>query len=163
MSQLLLRDATFDDAERLWVWANDPDTRESSFHTGFIPWSEHAAWLKRKLQDPACELWLACDPDGTPFAEIRFDLDGATAVISITVAPQQRGQGLGTVALQGATERLFESTDTSQIVGYVKPDNQASMRAFLKAGFQDQGDTSVNGIQAKCLVMERPREQDTGS
>lgn len=47
-----IREAAAADAELLYQWANDPDTRRWSFSTGPIPWGGHVEWLDRVLTDP---------------------------------------------------------------------------------------------------------------
>lgn len=39
--RLVLRKVVEDDANFLWLLANDPDVREASFSTAAIPWANH--------------------------------------------------------------------------------------------------------------------------
>jgi RimJ/RimL family protein N-acetyltransferase len=100
---------------------------------------------------------VAEDAAGEPVAQIRFEpAEDGSAVIGFTVASEQRGRGLGTELLRLGCERLFVEFDVSAAVGYVKPDNVASLRAFEKAGFRREGIEWVSGQQAVRMVLARP-------
>ena len=88
-----LRPASAEDCRMLWEWANDPATREASFDTAPIALPVHEAWLAQKLAAPECDIFIALDSDSHPVGVIRFELKGADAVVSITVAPPHRGKG----------------------------------------------------------------------
>lgn len=119
-----LRAATFDDAALLHQWTNDPETRRQSFSTEPVPWDTHLAWVKRVLDDPERSLYIA--EDGGPVGMVRLDRE----VISLSVAPERRGQGYA-VALIAAARAEGGS------IAEVKPTNDRSIRAFRSAGFAE--------------------------
>lgn len=125
-----LRPATGHDAELLFAWANDPETRRWSFATEPIPWDTHVAWLARVLADDERRLWVA-EHEGEPVGQVRLDVAGDSEVVSISVAPGQRGRGLAVAIIRAA---CGEARGT--VVAEVKPDNQRSLRAFERAGFR---------------------------
>lgn len=129
----LLRPATTEDAQALYEWANDPDTRRQSFDSDPIPWGGHVTWLERVLADPAVTLWILCDPE--PVASIRFAADRDRATVSVQVAPEARGQGIGTALIAEATG-LYTSSTGRTVDAWIKPDNGASVRAFEAAGYR---------------------------
>lgn len=53
-----LRLATFKDAKLLFDWRKDFYTKKNSFSENDIIWEEHELWLKRKLQDPNCFMFI---------------------------------------------------------------------------------------------------------
>lgn len=123
-AQLRFRPATIDDAPRLFTWRNDPVTRENSLNTEEVPWERHVAWLTRTVGDevPGRRLYVAEDA-GTPIGTIRTDKDTAGYTeISYTVAPERRGQGLGTaMVVQFAQEYLRGEKIKAQIKKGVVP------------------------------------------
>lgn len=130
------RPATTGDAPVLLAWRNDPLTRAMSATTHEIAPAEHAAWLDRVLSDPGREL-LVAQRGGVALASVRFDRDNAAAEISVVVAPEHRGAGVGTRILREATElQLAARTQLERIVARVRPDNPASLRAFARAGYE---------------------------
>lgn len=151
---LRLRPAGASDARLLWTWANDPSVRAVSWSQAPIPWDGHVAWLDRRLADPDTTLWIA-EAGGAPVGTVRCDRKGATAVVSVTVAPEARGQGLGPLLVWLAARRYFEQTDVDAIDAYIKPDNVASVRAFGKAGYRPAGSTVLEGHDALHYVLAR--------
>src|SRR2546428_13830486 len=89
---LVWREARMADADVLWRWANDPETRQNSFNTSPILYEEHVAWLSQRLGSDATPIWIFSDGD-VPVGQVRFDVAGAVAEIGITVAPERREIG----------------------------------------------------------------------
>src|SRR5207249_1233651 len=78
----------------------------ASFNGAPVSWEGHREWFAAKLTDPDCVFLIATDDGGTPLGQIRFDIDAPArqAVLSVSVAPEGRGSGLGT-ALIGLASR----------------------------------------------------------
>lgn len=131
-----LRQATTEDARRLLDWRNDPATRAASFSAEPVPWEDHVAWLRRKLQDPAARLWIA--DAGTVRAE---RVAPGTAELHITVAPEARGQGVAAPLLDAAARAAAAQLGVRRAFGRVKESNEPSRRAFARAGFRGAGET----------------------
>ena len=88
------RPAVLTDAEALWVWRNDPATRANSRSSEEVPWERHLAWLESSLTRDD-RLLLVADDDRGPVGTVRWDHEGGDEwEVSITVAPERRGQGL---------------------------------------------------------------------
>jgi RimJ/RimL family protein N-acetyltransferase len=132
-----LRPARAADARRLWLWANDPETRHASFTPGRIAWSVHLEWLRAKLASSATRIYLAMGAGGRAVGQVRFELDRpGRAVVSIVVAPKARGRGIGKLLLTAAIARSAEEFGIHLIHAYVKQDNLASLAIFRAAGFR---------------------------
>lgn len=155
MSMLHMRPATERDSRLVWEWANDPVARQASFSSEPISWEEHAAWFARKLGEASSVMYVACDSEGCPVAFVRFAIEGTIAVISINVAPDQRGKGYGTAAIRLAGESIAADRGIDRIDAYIKPGNKASLQAFSKVGYKGCGECTVKGQRAtrKVLVM----------
>lgn len=131
-----VRRATHQDGALLLAWRNDPETRANSVHQEMVRPEEHETWLARKLADPRCLLLVGLDGAGAPVGQVRFDVDrGGGAEASITVAPEQRGQGFGTPLLAAACAEAFRALDVRSIRALIRRDNRASRRIFEQAGF----------------------------
>ena len=146
-SGLRVRRATQDDAVLLHTWRNDPAVRSLSRSSDPIDLATHAAWLERSLADPGRHL-LVVETTGAepvPVATTRYDLlaDGVPATartrweVSITVAPEMRGRGLGSATLQ-ASDAWLRSAEpgTTEIVAFVRPSNTGSRRLFERNGYR---------------------------
>lgn len=136
---LKFRQVTPADTTLLFNWANDPVVRQFSFNSAPIPLETHQNWLNRKLQDPAALLLLG-EIFEEPAALLRFDRQGNTALISFQIGAAFRGKGLAHRVLQlGLLALKAYFPDVSLAYGFVQPANLASVKAFEKAGFRNEG------------------------
>jgi RimJ/RimL family protein N-acetyltransferase len=141
---LSLRPAVPSDCLLIFEWANDPTSRANSFAPDPIPWATHCAWFERILSDPSRQLYVVSSSD-VPIGQVRFEPSGRReAEIALSLAPGWRGRGLAVEVIRLATARA----DADLVHAYVKPDNDRSRRAFLGAGFVEQGHVVRQGVWA---------------
>jgi UDP-2,4-diacetamido-2,4,6-trideoxy-beta-L-altropyranose hydrolase len=152
---LRLRRVTAEDRQLLFRWANDPAVRSSSFHSNAIDWEEHCAWFAAKIQDPACLLFLALLDGERPLGLARFDMQGHSATVSVSIAAEFRGQGWGGRMIRKACEAVFTARPVAKVNAYIKQDNVASQHAFAKAGFSRESDVSYQGDTAVMMSLSR--------
>ena len=152
---LRLRRVGEGDSRTLWEWANDPEVRDVSFSSESIPWEEHTRWFRGKLGDPRCFFYLALDAEGRPVGQIRFDIEGPHATISVSLERGSRRLGYGRHVIDLASKQLFAETPVESIIAYVKADNYASAGAFAKAGYVRAADDDVGGKPALKFVLQR--------
>ena len=151
---LLLRRVADADCETIWKWASDPEVRTVSFSPQAIPWEEHVGWFHARLADPFCLFYIASNADGEPVGQVRYDVSGQEAVISVSLARRFRGRGHGARLLHQSAAKVAEA-GVKLVHAYVKPGNEASVRAFLKAGYRQAGSATVRGHQALHFILER--------
>lgn len=133
---LSVRDAGWDDSRMIWEWANDPVTRGMSFSTDPIPLEGHERWFRQRLDDPGCLFGIGIDEDGGAVGQVRLENAGEDErIISMSLAPEHRGLGLGSYLIEEGVRRAAERARFSQVHAYIKSENQASVRAFMRAGF----------------------------
>ncbi len=131
---LTARPARSEDADTLFRWRNDPTTRSASRNGGEIDWSSHVAWLERVIASPDRQLLIA-ERDGRAVGTARWDrLDASAWEVSITVAPELRGQGLAGSVLRTAETRL-DAPDPALLVATIHDDNLPSRSLFARAGY----------------------------
>ena len=150
------RETRMADANLLWRWANDRETRQNSFTTSPIPYAEHIEWLAKRLGSDATRIWIFSDGD-VPVGQVRFDSAGAVAEIGITVAPEQRARGYGRAMLDAAVRCLqAERRDGVRPRASVLAHNQASLRLFKACGFEEVGTVGRDsGEQVILLELAR--------
>jgi RimJ/RimL family protein N-acetyltransferase len=137
---LNLRPATPGDEHRVLNWRNEASTRNASFSTEEISADEHHLWFVRKLEEPGCVL-LIVEEAGRPIGQVRLDRVGPDlGELSIGLAPEVRGRGLGREALRQAVLEAPRLLDVTNIRAVVKHGNDASLAAFRAAGFRIIGD-----------------------
>jgi spore coat polysaccharide biosynthesis predicted glycosyltransferase SpsG/GNAT superfamily N-acetyltransferase len=140
-----LRLATHADAELLFRWANDPETRARSFQTKPIVWEEHVDWLMRKLSSTDSYLFIGYHDD-RPIGTGRIDrLKGAPSegLLSASIAPDVRGIGYGTELLAAVMLRGHFEFGFTKLHGEAKHDNLVALRMWEKVGLcrlPDSGD-----------------------
>jgi len=138
---LAARPATLQDARLLWQWRNDPVTRAGSRNSEPVSWPEHLAWVESSLTRED-RLLLVLEDETGPVGTVRWDLEQDLAQggeneweVSITVAPERRGQSLSRPILRAAEVALSElsrarATGLTAYLAMVHIDNQASLRLF---------------------------------
>ncbi len=132
---LTLREATENDCKLLWGWVNDPIVKASAFSSGLIPWETHLAWFTQKLDDPNCVIYIALADQIDEVGQIRFDINGSEATIDVSVAANYRGKGLGKNLIRAGLEQLKKDRLIQVFHAYIKENNLASQKVFVKAGF----------------------------
>jgi RimJ/RimL family protein N-acetyltransferase len=152
---LWLREAMSDDCMLVFAWANDPETRAVSFSSAPISKGDHMQWFTQKLVSPNDRLYIAMDADDRAVGLVRFTLEGKHAAISINLDKNYRGKGYGTVLIQQGCHRVFGTSKVEEVDAFIKPDNAASVKAFQKAGFQEQGQSEIRGQSALHMTIAR--------
>ena len=137
-ARITLRPATEADREILYRWRSDPTVRANSFHTQEIPFADHCVWFEKLMRDPSRMQFIA-ESDGEAVGQIRFAIEDQEALISYSIDGEKRGRGLGTALLEALAAKLRGDARVLRLVGDVKKGNTASRRAFLRAGFAEQG------------------------
>ena len=146
-TSVILREATPEDCRFYWTVNNAPTTRAQSITTDPIPWDSHARWYPARLADPATALYVA-ESGGDRVGVVRFDLAGEEATISVALAPEHQGKGLGRRVIAEATQTTLALTGATRAIALIRPDNVGSVRAFEAAGYvldgrQAAGDTEL--------------------
>ncbi len=129
--------ATPADSDVLLSWRNDPQTRAQSITTDPVSPSAHAAWFSGVLADPRRHLLLV-GSGAQRVGTVRFDqLDVGTWEVSLTLAPQSRGQGLSGIVLSCGEEHLLaRGGGGGRLLARVREGNAASLALFRRAGYR---------------------------
>jgi RimJ/RimL family protein N-acetyltransferase len=80
-------------------------------------------------------------------------------VISVVVDSEKRGRGYGTELIKNGTDRYIQTTEVPRVDAYIKKDNEASVRAFEKAGYQFRKETTVKGDPSYCFSKYSKSEE----
>jgi RimJ/RimL family protein N-acetyltransferase len=125
-----LRRAEESDARLVWHWRNDSVTRANFRNNEIVSWPTHRDWYLEAIKDPS-RIMLIGEHECIPFGIVRLDMSIAGAEISINVAPEWRGQGLGCKLLGLACRH----TD-KPIFAQIRATNRASINIFVLNGFK---------------------------
>lgn len=137
----------------LWEWRNDPVVRANSFSSNPIPWDEHVSWLREKLVDPHCLIYVVVDEQDIPVGQVRFDTSSeGSAEVAVSIDAKERDRGYGSAALQLACQRVLKEHGIGKVLALVKEDNKASINAFAMAGFINKGLKDFEGHKVVEMV-----------
>jgi spore coat polysaccharide biosynthesis protein SpsF len=135
---LWLRPVSAADADRVREWRNDPESLRFSRTTEPVGAATHEAWFATRLDNPQSRFWVGV-VDDVAVGFVRIDVADAQGRVSLAVDPSERGRGHGTAMLVAAQRQLALDLQVDVVTAEVSPDNAASRRAFLAAGFTHQG------------------------
>lgn len=122
---MILRPATMEDADFLLKLKNDPVMRKFAVVThGRIKKADHLKWLEKNLDT----ISIVEDKFGERLGMLRITNDNE---ISINIAPEHRGKGLG--------GKILEAFCLKGVWAKIVNGNVPSMRIFLNNGFQITG------------------------
>jgi UDP-2,4-diacetamido-2,4,6-trideoxy-beta-L-altropyranose hydrolase len=149
---LALRPARIEDAETVWHWR--AALPADHFRAGLPPpLADHMAWWARALADPAHGLLMAHG------AHLRLDrIGGGRAAVSILLAPEARGRGLG-LRLLGLVAARARRAGLRGLVADVAATNAASCALFRKAGYHDSGTRDGFIRFTRGLGAPEPRQE----
>lgn len=137
-TQLIVRRALPEDAMDVLRWRNDPIACTMSRHQEPISEVVHIAWYSRAMDDPN-RLLLIGVLEGEKVGIVRFDYRRkALWEVSIMIAPEARGQGLGRHLLEMALERLHNVYAETSVLAVVSLNNESSLRLFHALGFNQE-------------------------
>jgi RimJ/RimL family protein N-acetyltransferase len=101
------------------------------------------------LADPDTLFLVATNSIGEAIGYVRFELvTVAQAVISVAVAPTQRGRGYGKYLIVLGMQEVQRITRLNVVHAYIKTGNQASIHAFTSAGYSETEMMTINGCSA---------------
>lgn len=157
---LQLRMAGPQDERRIWEWVNDPVMLGFAFQTHDpVPWENHRKWFAGTLAGQKRTQYVAEMSDGTPVGQMRFEPNKGEPVASVYLAEAFRGKGLAPGLIRAGTERFCAEKRAEMVIAWIKPENEASRRAFLKAGYGEAALLEFAGQPAWRLVWRAaPRE-----
>jgi UDP-2,4-diacetamido-2,4,6-trideoxy-beta-L-altropyranose hydrolase len=151
-SAVSLRRATAADARRLWELRNEETVRRVSFSAEPIAFDRHERWLAARLTDETAPIYMIAAEGGADVGYVRFDAAAGEALVSVALAPEARGHGLGPAALRAAVAAFRAAGRRAPVVALVRADNPRSRTAFERAGFVAAGERRVGGATATAMA-----------
>lgn len=153
--------AVEEEARLVMRWRNDARTRAASFHGEEKRWPaffyEYRGYFEGSPVAPCFGVQGGARVGFLRFRDCADPLaaDGSprrVVDISINVAPESRGLGLGTALIRAGTAFALATADA--VLAEVRPGNEASARAFLAAGYARLADGS-HEVDGAALPVER--------
>lgn len=151
-----------DDARLVMAWRNDADSLAMSYHHEPKVWDSFWPEFRDGYFDEPMLPPMFVRADGERVAFLRYQpcrhpegAGGRTVDVSINVAPEARGRGVGKSALPLGSEYLQRVADIDCIIAEVRIENERSRRAFLAAGFRLIGEAEklVADTGERCRIV----------
>lgn len=161
---LTVRLAQRTDSEVLREWRNDIATRNFSRHGDPIGRPDHEQWFESVLAHPRRHL-LVIEEAGQAVGTTRWDESASLPEegrweVSITLAPEQRGRGLGLPMLVASEEWLSDRLEgPHRLLASIHVSNVRSRRLFARAGYMPHLEPDDQGFLwlSRSVVGAPPR------
>lgn len=130
-----VRLAEIDDKDEILAWRNDPVSREMFLDSSLVSAEAHERWMVTSLSNPLRMMYIGLER-GRKVGICRFDhneLDN-TSEVSINIAPEMRGRGLGASLLSRSVGE-YKAMRSCPIWAKIKNENIASLSCFQRSGF----------------------------
>ena len=115
-------------------WANDSETRKSSFNSNKINISDHKNWFRTKLNSKDT-LMLILKYKNRNAGLVRFEKYEKEVILNYQIAPKDRGKGLASKMLKMAIKIKEKNWGNMRLLAFTVPKNVASIKSLPKAGF----------------------------
>ena len=130
-----LRKVKCEDKEQIYKWRNSPYLIKLGSSGKKVSWDEHSKWFEKTIDDPLVYLYIICN-NKLSVGQLRFELFEDTFFkTSIYLDKKFIGKGLGPKALILGCSLVSKEYEQGTFIAHIKDDNQASIKAFQKAGF----------------------------
>lgn len=134
--------------------SNDPVVRQNSLSQKLISLENHIDWFKNMIISEKNIFYVVKDNMDNFIGQVRFDknLDQNLYTISISLAQDYRGKGLGTKIIKKASKELSQEKSSAKIYAFVKNSNHSSIKSFIKAGYRIVDTQNINNNLCVRLV-----------
>ena len=133
-ADVTLRRADLTDRERVYEYNFASDVRAVSGSPNTVSYSDHVRWFSTRIIDPSSPIWIV-EQYGEPVGTVRIDArDGVNAKISIALAQNARGHGIGRKAIELACTKWGGA-----VVAEIHESNARSHTCFTACGFAKIG------------------------
>lgn len=146
LKKITIKKATIDDMEYVYNLSNKQYVRKYSINKGNIQWSDHIKWYNEIIKNEKVSLYIAYYGDEKS-AQVRFNINDDTAVVSISVDENIRGLRLANKILKNAIIQFNIDTEIKNFIAYISDDNVASRKIFETVGFLENiGYSEIEGF-----------------
>jgi ribosomal protein S18 acetylase RimI-like enzyme len=135
-----MRKAQPADMQAVYNLSNDFVVRKNSIHQEMIPFEIHEKWFNVRLADSDTLFYVVEVDDGRLAGQVRFQKEAGVWVISISVAPDFRGQHLGDAFLS----EPMRLSKVSPVRAVVRCDNIPSLMLFERNGFSRENSSEID-------------------
>lgn len=154
-SSIVLRKAEEGDCHDVWLWRNHQCVRKWCVNSQEIPYEEHCVWFKKSISDVNTAFYIAHNERSEKIGQVRFEINGDTARISVNLNPVFIGQKLGNRLVRLATDLFMHDYPGKAITAEILDNNIGSIRSFQKAGYIFSHHMVSNNKRMDVYMMQR--------
>ncbi|TJX68846.1 GNAT family N-acetyltransferase [Soehngenia saccharolytica] len=148
--EIFLRKAQKKDVIDVFEISNEDLVRQYSINKNKISWKDHVEWFFNVLESENTVFYVVVDNMNSVLGQIRFKLEGNSAIISISLANKLRGRGYSkSILKQGIDKLLSENNQVMDIIAYVLENNIVSIMLFTSLNFEE---IDKNGNVVKFIL-----------
>lgn len=134
---LEIRPLCNEDMDDLFTWRNHPEVRKNFFDPKPLVKKEHELWFRNIIKNNKAAVYILCNANDS-IGVMRFEEKESHIKASVMLNPSFLGRGYGSEIIRLGTERfVLEKRPGKKILAEIKADNEASKKAFSKAGFTE--------------------------
>jgi RimJ/RimL family protein N-acetyltransferase len=149
------RKANDSDMMLYFNWANDSSVRENSYQSNSISIENHQSWFLNKIIDSNCQMLVFENHLHQAIGQVRIQKNtDKTAIIGISNDCQHRGKGYAALMIEKATDLFLKENPQLIVNAYIKIENQASSKAFEKAGFVLESTINYEGSPSSLYIKK---------
>ncbi|MDD5433502.1 MAG: GNAT family N-acetyltransferase [Candidatus Pacebacteria bacterium] len=130
-----LRKADSSDIEFLWHLRNQPEVFKFFKNPKPVAFQEHLAWIMPILEGVSSKELFVIEVEGKQAGQVRMDIEGEEAQISVSLLPKFQGKGIAYVALKMMVEKMKKKKKIKILQAEIHQDNIASQKLFARLGF----------------------------
>ncbi len=136
---LSIRKIQEEDRDILLVWRNNPKVYQYALNPKQVMKEDHNLWFTKILTNPKCHFYLGLLNGNEKVGTVRYEeLEKSEEVeVSISISPEFWGKGVGSILMALAEEELLLKTNVKRIFATVLCANSASLKMFIKSGFNE--------------------------
>lgn len=154
---MIVTRAMLEDAKFLFELRNEPEVRAVSWNREPLAWDNHIMWFRKSLANLNRSFFVLRSDSGEPVGQVRYDVSGEIAEVSVSVSNRFYGKGYASNGLKKSVKVFFESFPKVLVIfAHIMSDNIASIRTFEKAGYKDKKMVNFEGHECVEMILNRP-------
>jgi spore coat polysaccharide biosynthesis predicted glycosyltransferase SpsG/RimJ/RimL family protein N-acetyltransferase len=155
-----LRKAMPSDMKKVYTLSNERLVRTNSVNQNLISWREHVSWYDKKIHQKNYDFFVAYDCSNF-VGQVRFEIEGYKAIISVSLAKDFRGKGLSYRIISEGSRLIFlNRKNVRKIFAYIRAENNSSIEAFTKSGYRFLRKEVIDKQQFEIYLLNRSNEQN---
>lgn len=129
----LISQAQREDSRAVWEIRNHSKNRPLFNNSEPIEFEQHDEWFENQYFSDKGNICFVLKSEGKVIGYCRFDLKDNQYLISIALAPEYQGKGLGNTLLAESLKSLGRDRE---ILAEIKKDNDNSIKLFERNNFE---------------------------